>query len=311
VPAQFKYFPFDNQESWEAEWRDMMENMRSTGIIVQGNLMDSSLGDCAVSVGNGLEVKIATGRAWIRGHLWKHTSDFHYMPIARNDSGAPRTDLITLRADFTNNKMEYVLLPGPDAVPIQNSTTYDLVLAEVVVPPGAQALSETDIHDRRVTSNQAGFRPFCILRNSFHRSIANDGMVTLTWDVEEHDPTLMHSTQNEIDQIVIKEAGLYEVGCNTVWDTVDNSDSVRRVIVYMRKNNDPKAEEAIAYGTSRGANVSSVAVEVSAYRLIELQPNDRIYVRAFNNSGATVQLKSSGIYSPVLWVMKVGEVKGL
>ncbi|SMP00271.1 hypothetical protein SAMN06265361_10147 [Laceyella tengchongensis] len=50
---------------------------------------------------------------------------------------------------------------------------------------------------------------------------------------------------------------------------------------------------------------------VSARRVIDLQKDDYVYVTAYNDSGATLNIKASGLYSPVFWCMKLGESKGL
>ncbi|PRZ12359.1 hypothetical protein CLV36_11423 [Laceyella sediminis] len=305
MPAIVNSFPWDDTPSYEADWRDMMENMRSTGIIVQGPIMDGSTGDCAVSPGTGLQVKVAPGKAWVKGHMWKHTADYIYLPIDANTSGSSRTDLIVLRVDFTNNFMTYTVIQGPYAVPINNSTTWDLPLAEVTVPNNASSISAADIKDRRVTSNHAGFRPICILRNSTSKSLATGTNATLSWDTEELNPVGMHLVS---DRITIREDGVYEVGCSTVWETVANSDNLRRIILFRNRGG---TVDAIAHGSSRGAGVVGVDVGVSARRVIDLQKDDYVYVTAYNDSGATLNIKASGLYSPVFWCMKLGESKGL
>src|SRR5690606_21386715 len=117
-------------------------NMMSTGVIVQGGGMDLTGGECAVSPDVGLQIKIAPGRAWIKGHMFKHTGDYHYMPISPNTSGTTRTDLVVIRNNFVNNVISYQILQGT-TTPVQNSTTWDLPLATVSVPNGAASISSS------------------------------------------------------------------------------------------------------------------------------------------------------------------------
>lgn len=298
MPAEFKFFPFDNQECWEEEWREMMQRMRSTGILVSGSKMEGISGDCAVTPGTGLQVKIAPGCAWVRGHMWKHTGGAAFLPIYANHSGNVRTDLIVLRADFSNNVMQYMVLQGTKT-PVQNAVVWDLPLAMVHVPNDATEIQETDIVDQRVSANQATFRPACICRNTTNRSIATGDNVTLKWDLVDVDTMNMYRE----DQIVVQEDGIYEVGCTTVWETVRKSDNIRRITIYRKREG---ALDAIAYGSTRGPGVHHIDVEVSARRVIDLQRGDALYVVAYNDSGATVSIKSVSLYSPVFWVVKIG-----
>lgn len=127
----------------------------------------------------------------------------------------------------------------------------------------------------------------------------------LTWDTEELNPVGMHPAN---DRITIREDGLYEVGCSTTWETVANSDNLRRIILFRNRGG---TIDAIAHGSSRGSGVVGVDVSISIRRVIDLQKDDFLYVTAYNDSGATLNIKASGLYSPVFWGMKLGESKGL
>jgi hypothetical protein len=175
----------------------------------------------------------------------------------------------------------------------------------VTVQNNASSISTTDIKDRRVTSNHAGFRPVCILRNSTNKSLTTGTNAILTWDTEELNPVGMHLIS---DRITIQEDGLYEVGCSTVWETVASSDNLRRIIIFRNRGG---TVDTIAYGSSRGSGVVGVDVGVSVRRIIDLQEDDYLYVTAYNDSGATLNIKAAGKYSPVFWCLKVGESKGL
>lgn len=180
MPATIEYFPFDNQASYEAQWRDMAQTWRTTGIIPQGNNLDATGGDCAVEPGTGLQIKIAVGRAWIQGHYFKHTDDYAYLPISSNSSGSTRTDLVVVRADFTANTISYQVLQGT-TTPVQSSTVWDLELARVSVPNGAVSISAGNITDRRIPST-AGFVPAAKVHRATSQSIpsGNETMVSFS-----------------------------------------------------------------------------------------------------------------------------------
>jgi len=306
MPATFNFFPFDNQASYETQWREMAQTWRTTGIIVQGTSMDTSTGECAVSPGTGLQIKISVGRAWIKGHMFVHTDDYEFLPISPNSGGATRTDLVVIRADFTANTIGYQILEGT-TTPVQTTTIWDLPLAAVAVEDGATSIDVGDITDLRVSSNQASFAPICVVRNGTNQMIANSSSATLTWDTEDLDPMGMHSLADP-NVIVIKEKGVYEVKCSTVWADTGTSDGARRIIIWLSRTEDE--DTGIAYGSALGTT-SNVDVGVSASRIIELQPSDYLYVIAYNNSGASVDIKSSGLYSPIFSVVKIAESTGI
>jgi len=305
MPATIEYFPFDNQASFEDQWRDMAETWQTTGIIVQGGGMDSAGGDCAVSPGTGLQIEIGTGKAWIKGHMFKHTVDSEFLPISSNSSGTTRTDLVVIRADFTANTIGYEVLEGT-TTPVQNSTNWDLPIASVSVASGAVSLATTDITDMRVTSNHADFSPLCIIRNSANTTIADGANTTLTWDTSDNNPMGMYDA-SMTDRITIKEDGIYEVTCNTVWSNPASTSGTRRIIVLRNRVG---IDTAIAYGSAVGSS-SLVDVGITASRIIELVKDDYLFVNAYNNSGASVDVKNAGLYSPVFSVVKISEAGGI
>lgn len=309
MPATFEYFPFDSgpgANSAEAQWRDMMENMMSTGIIVQGSSMDATNGECAVSIGTGLQVKVATGRAWIRGHLFKHTDDDHYISIPENISGATRKDLVVIRADFTNNLISYELLLNTSQ-PIQNASIYDLPLAEVSVGNGVTSFVSTDIVDRRVSSNHFTFNPCCQVTNSTDRSVGAGASVTLKWDLERFDPLNMHTSGAIDDRITIREAGVYYVEAMLYWkqSNATNINGMMEFSIYRNRSGTVTqfARDSRYLSGSNGVQSTS--------KLIELLPGDFLYVIATNASGVTANVDAATPYSPYLSVTKMGTSFGI
>jgi len=54
-----------------------------------------------------------------------------------------------------------------------------------------------------------------------------------------------------------------------------------------------------------------VDVGITASRIIELVKDDYLFVNAYNNSGASVDVKNAGLYSPVFSVVKISEAGGI
>lgn len=307
MPATFEYFPFDSgpgANSAEAQWREMMENMLSTGVIIQGTSMDTTGGECAVSVGTGLQVKVATGRAWIRGHLFKHTDDDHYISVPANPSGATRKDLVVIRADFVNNMIGYELLIGTTQ-PVQNASIYDLPLAEISVGNGVTSFVSTDIVDRRVTANHFTFNPCCQVTNSTDRSIGAGASVTLKWDTERFDPLNMHVSGTTDDRITIKEPGIYYVEGMLYWRSATNISGMVDFSIHRNRSG------AISQFARDSRYISGSNGVQSTSKLIELLPGDFLYIVATNASGVTANIDAATPYSPYFSVTKMGTSYGI
>jgi hypothetical protein len=309
MPATFEYFPFDNQPSYEAQWRDMMETMRSTGIILWGNSL--AKGNLAVIPGTGLQIRISPGKAWMKGHMFKHTGEPYELGISSNNSGSTRNDLIVLRADFVSNTIEYKVVEN-STTPTQNATVWELPLAQVIVSNGATTIISSDIKDLRVVSSQAGFTPFCIAKHSTSQAVAQSGAtggVILEFDTIDFDPTHMHQTgsQAERQRFYIKEAGLYLVNCSIGWEdpgySPASSDYGRRLQIFKVSG----SNTTFVSGDHVSHAGKNYAVFQNAGRIIEAFPDDYFYAKATNFGDATLRVQ----ISPVFSIIKVGTLSGI
>jgi hypothetical protein len=97
---------------------------------------------------------VKTGQAWIKSH-WGEVASEITLPIASNSSGNPRKDLVVARAHFTNNVVQFDVITGTPAgsptlpSPTQNTTMWEIPLAEVSVANGAGTITSTNVQDGR------------------------------------------------------------------------------------------------------------------------------------------------------------------
>lgn len=164
MPAEFDYFPFEQGSGafiTEDRWKIMFTWMRTVGVLTTEETLPT---DADLFVGPampGLSVEVFPGEAFIQGMFWSHTGDPAGLAITENVSGDPRIDLVVLRTDFSTDLIQYVVIEGEPAMspvapdPVQNSTVWDLPLAEVAVADGATEITSMDITDVRVASYQA------------------------------------------------------------------------------------------------------------------------------------------------------------
>ena len=281
MPAVFEYFPFDDQPSYEAQWRDMAMHFRSSGIIADGSYLDTSGGDCAVEPGTGMQIQIAPGRAWIRGHMWKHTGDYAFLPIAGNSSGSTRNDLVVLRANFVDNTMSYQVLQGT-VTPVRNPNIWDLPLATVAVPNNAISSNDFTITDQRVLSAPYGLVP-SVKRTGSAQSVAGDGQfktlninTNIFWQTHDamfgSDPT----------RIIIPQDGFYFVYARIQFSAPSNptNPNSRRIVRILSNGRDTSAIQQI-YG-------GPVAVDISCSGVERLLAGDYLQVQALQDSGVSV-----------------------
>lgn len=163
--SEFLYFPFDEGEGaflTEDRWTQFFIWMRTVGIL-SVDLVLSSDGDLSVNPADpsvGTQIQIENGEAYIQGFYFSQTDGPEVIDIELNESGDPRIDLVVLRLDKDENAVYYVVLNGtPDPAPeppepFQNSTYWDLPLAEVYVADEATEILPEDITDVRVRSMQ-------------------------------------------------------------------------------------------------------------------------------------------------------------
>jgi hypothetical protein len=132
----------------------------------------------------GTQVQVEDGEAFIQGFMFIQEDGPEVIDIPLNESGDPRIDLLVLRLDKENDIIFYVDIegdPDPSPVPpdpIQNSTIWDLPLAEIAVADGATEITSMDITDVRVRSMQGdgGSSAVSLTSGTGDESLVADGV---------------------------------------------------------------------------------------------------------------------------------------
>lgn len=144
-------YPFENSEALgELQWSKMMKHLLGTGVILNAQ---NNLGPYADST--GMNVKILSGEAWIRGHYYESDAQ-EVLSINTADVTNPRIDRIILRLDWTENNIRLAILQGTPAVsPVapaltENTTRWEIPIAQVRVNAGVVTIAAGDITDERI-----------------------------------------------------------------------------------------------------------------------------------------------------------------
>ena len=147
-------FPFDNQDTTEAQYSELMREMADSGVA------DSSdgIGLKVTANGTGMSATMQPGFAVVRGFGFKSTA-VEPLVFGASAVSTVRWDLVVLRLDPNTNSIVPVVLAGTAAasqaaavVPTPTRTVsgvYELVLAQVLIRANAPTVLATDVTDKR------------------------------------------------------------------------------------------------------------------------------------------------------------------
>lgn len=147
------YAPFDagsGSAVAETTWTKMARHWASTGVIKDADLELEVYADSS-----GMQVKVRTGEAWMRGH-WFQSDATEILSIAAAHATLGRLDRVVLRVDWSANTIALAVLTGtasgtPTApVLTTTSTTWEISLATVTVDAAAVTIASNKITDTRV-----------------------------------------------------------------------------------------------------------------------------------------------------------------
>lgn len=179
------YAPFDagaGANVTEATWRSFMRHMRGSvygdGVLRTGPNAFEVYGDAS-----GMQVKVPVGECWIRG-AWGELTSEETLAIAAADPTNPRKDLVILRNDFVNNRVELDVLTGTPAgspsLPslTQNTSKWEISLATVDVTAADTSIASNQVTDGRTWIDDDPYR----VRKLANKTVTNSA--TLSDDTE-------------------------------------------------------------------------------------------------------------------------------
>lgn len=190
-------WPFESIDTSETQFSQWARNI-GEGVIQNAGLELEPYAD-----GSGMNVKVKSGQALVRGHYYNSTAE-ETLTITTADASLPRIDVVALRLDPTANTIVLVVLEGtPNASPVAPSleqtdgAVYEVALAEVAVAAAAVAISSGDVTDAR----------------TFNATVADlEGRVTTNEaDIAalESDVTGLEATKAELTPSVNAKTGAY------------------------------------------------------------------------------------------------------
>jgi len=144
-------FPFENIDTTEAQFSEWATNFQETG--VQGSPTGTELG--ITVTGSDLNLTVAAGQAFIRGHYYINTSD---LVLAVTSAGTnTRIDIVVVELDPEANTIVTKLVQGeavsvdPVAPTLTQSATgiYQLPIATLTIPTSTVVITSGMLTDTR------------------------------------------------------------------------------------------------------------------------------------------------------------------
>lgn len=139
-------------------------------------------GDLAVAAGSNMQIVVPTGRAWINGYHYRNNGNL-ILAIDNADGVLNRKDTAVLRWDVNARSITAQVLKGTPASAavapaiVRTVEQYDLKLAEISVPAGTTAITQSLITDCRMDNSVCGIVTGVVDQidtTTFYNQIADD-----------------------------------------------------------------------------------------------------------------------------------------
>jgi hypothetical protein len=118
-------------------------------------------GDLAVASGSNMQIIVPSGRAWINGYHYRNDGNLA-LAIDNADGVLNRKDTVVLRWDINTRSITAQVLKGTPASTaaapaiVRTVEQYDLKLAEISIPAGTTAITQSLITDTRLDKSVCG-----------------------------------------------------------------------------------------------------------------------------------------------------------
>ena len=131
------------------------------GKLVSNGIFYAAPTNLQVTPGSGMTVSIAAGSAWINGYSYENT-DTLTINLATASGVNPRIDRVVVRFSAVERRIYLAVLTGtpaetPTAPALTRSNdTYELGLADILVPKGSVSIPALNITDTRLNTALCG-----------------------------------------------------------------------------------------------------------------------------------------------------------
>ena len=251
-------------------------------------------GDCPVGQNSGMNIQIVPGTAWIYG-TFSHTGDNQILTVSNNTSGSTRYDLVVIHVDLTAATADYRILTG-NLNPTQNSSVWEFPLAGIGVPNNASSISNANIQDLRIVSNDISAKTLCTLTNNLDTVVAAGAEATLAWTAP--------SAANDIYRYYVlnnymqpRVSAFYNVQSQIRWTPLLTNSKPVVFKVNMVNPTDFRTTEIYSVSS---VQTSAGAVDFTFNQTLQIPQSYYVYLSVKNTTDVVVTVNSVSNVSPFL-----------
>lgn len=139
------------------------------------------------------------------------------------------------------------------------------------------------------------FQPAARVFHNAAQSIATSTTTTLAFNSERFDTDTIHDTVTNNSRLTCKTAGKYLIGGNVEWSGGTGANSQIQVFL--------NAATVIAYDVMAGGSAEHSRLAITTF--YDLAVNDFVELRVFQASGGSININSTGNYSPEFWMSRL------
>jgi len=276
------YMPYDSgpgSNVSEDGWRQFARHFRGDGVIRNVGSEFRPLGDST-----GMQVKVPSGECWIRGQ-WGSSTATKTLPISAAHATLQRRDLIILRNDFVNNRIELDILTGTagsSSFPTvtQNTVKWEIQLGQVTVPAAAVTITSGNV----VALPQFTDGSCSYTVDSGLQGIADNTITLVDWDLPQFDSSAVD--RNGLNKFILKRAGAWMFAVNIAWQ-LNNTGSR---FVWVDRTADTGFTNRLGINSVQAISVfETVQTTVAIDRF---SANEEVCVCVYQNSGSTLTVSN-------------------
>jgi hypothetical protein len=274
------YKPYDagpGSSVSEDGWRQFAKYWRGDGVIRGvGNQMDT--------YGNstGMYAFVRDGECWIQGN-WGKCINWAGLPIAPSHATLGRRDLVIVRNDFVNNRIEFDVLTGtPAASPVyptvtQNTSIWEIQLATVVVNAAVVTITAGNVTPvQRFTDGSARYTV-----DSSYQTVTTGTATAIDFDVAVFDSSEI--SRPSLHEWKILRAGFWLIVFNIYWDN-PNQTGTRECWIQRGSAPTNRLGWIISAASGSGGTAQNVVA------MDRFAVNDIIEARGQHSAGVGVQV---------------------
>ncbi|MFC3453991.1 hypothetical protein [Amycolatopsis speibonae] len=285
------YMPYDagpGSNVTEDGWRRFARHFRGDGVIRSVGGEFRPFGDSS-----GMQVKVPTGECWIRGQ-WGESTTQKTVAITAAHATLIRRDLVILRNDYVNNRIEVDVLtngtPGSSTFPTltQNSSMWEIQLAQVTVPAAASTITSGAV--RAIPDYTDGSCSYTV--DSSYQTITTGGSgARIDFDVEQFPSSVVG--RPSIREWQLNRAGTWMMVLNCYWDNPSTAGSRR--IWLQRANGGAANSVKLAYISQPAAPDSGTGQNIVA--IDRFTAGEIVEAWAQQTSGSSITLLGTSSFN--------------